>query len=285
MRSACHWAQAHHERSRPDCADWRLSCSDPRPKLGSFTLRLTDSIDVELAVSASALLILAGVHVLFPAFERKFYSTRALWSHFAAGIALGYATLYLMPKLTDYTLVLKAENALGWEPAQYGLYMAFLLGLLAYLAVGNMRGVESRRGVAALHLQLAAFAFYNVLTGYFITSLPRQGVLAQGLGTLVFAVHLLGIDHQLRAADQDFFDRRTRWITAAAVLGGGALAMLQLLSGPVVVVGSAFLGGAIMMNVMKEEVPAADGGHLKPFLAGVATFAVIAVIIRSIPRA
>lgn len=190
-----------------------------------------------------------------------------------------------MPKLTDYTLVLKAQNILGWEPAQYGLYMAFLLGLLAYLGIGNMHEVKSRRGVAALHLQVAAFAFYNMLTGYFITSIPREGMLPQGLATLVFAIHLLGIDHQLRAADPNFFDRRTRWITAAALLCGGALAMLQLLSGPVVVIGSAFLGGAILMNVMKEEVPAAASGHLKPFLAGVATFAVIAVIIRSIPRA
>jgi hypothetical protein len=49
--------------------------------------------------------------------------------------------------------------------------------------------------------------------------------------------------------------------------------------------GSAFLGGAMLVNVMSEELPSPDSDSMKPFLAGVVLFVVAMAWVRSTPYA
>ena len=49
-------------------------------------------------------------------------------------------------------------------------------------------------------------------------------------------------------------------------------------------IATAFLGGAVLVNVMTEELPLKKRGRMAPFVAGVVAFTVIAMLMRSVPR-
>ena len=72
---------------------------------------------------------------------------------------------------------------------------------------------------------------------------------------------------------------------AFCVLLGAAIAYVDNMPEQFVFTGSAFLGGAMLVNVMSEELPSPDSGSMKPFMTGVVVFVVVMAIVRSTPYA
>ncbi len=228
---------------------------------------------------------MAATHMLFPWFDRRAVAYRHLWVHFSGGVAVGYVTLYLLPKMTDFTLSVIRVEGPQWEVLQYRLYLAFLLGLLCYLVVERTQFRQSSRAVALPWLQGFALGTYNVLMGYFIFGFERAGIFPYVLAGLVMCIHFVGVDHQVRERYRRGFDQYLRWIMAFCVLLGAAIAYTDHMPEQFVFTGSAFLGGAMLVNVMSEELPSPDSGSLKPFMSGVLLFVVAMAVVRSTPYA
>lgn len=228
---------------------------------------------------------MVATHMLFPWFDRRAMAYRHLWVHFSGGIAVGYVTLYLLPKMTDFTLkVIRAEGP-QWEILQYRLYLAFLLGLLGYLVVERTHFRQSAGAVALPWVQGFALGAYNVLMGYFIFGYERAGLFPYVLAGMVLCLHFVGLDHQIRERSRRAFDDYLRWFMAFCIVLGAAIAYVDNMPEQFVFTGSAFLGGAMLVNVMSEELPSPDSGSMKPFMTGVAVFVVVMAIVRSTPYA
>ena len=241
--------------------------------------------DPKILTGIIVIIGMAATHMLFPWFDRRAVAYRHLWVHFSGGVAVGYVTLYLLPKMTDFTLnVIRVEGP-QWEILQYRLYLAFLLGLLGYLILVRTQFRQSKGAVALPWIQGFALGTYNILMGYFIFGFERAGLFPYVLAGLVLCIHFVGVDHQIRVLNRQRFDEYLRWIMAFCVLLGAALAYTDNMPEQFVYTGSAFLGGAMLVNVMSEELPSPDGGSMKPFLAGVALFVVAMAVIRSTPYA
>jgi len=78
------------------------------------------------------------------------------------------------------------------------------------------------------------------------------------------------LDHDvgLRRDHKRRYDPFRRWIIAAAVMGGGALAGMTRLSDLAIGLLFAFLAGGIVLNVLKEELPEERESRFLPSLAG-----------------
>lgn len=228
---------------------------------------------------------MAATHMLFPWFDRRAVAYRHLWVHFSGGVAVGYVTLYLLPKMTDFTLSVIRVEGPQWEVLQYRLYLAFLLGLLSYLVVERMQFRQSSGAAALPWLHGFALGTYNVLMGYFIFGFERARIFPYVLAGLVMCIHFVGVDHQVRERNRRAFDEYLRWIMAFCVFLGAAIAYTDNMPEQFVFTGSAFLGGAMLVNVMSEELPSPDSGSLKPFMSGVLLFVVAMAVVRSTPYA
>ncbi|MGI9284259.1 MAG: hypothetical protein ACR2P1_02635 [Pseudomonadales bacterium] len=233
---------------------------------------------------ALVVLLLALLHVYFPAFDRGASRYRHIWIPLSGGVALGYVFFYMLPKLSDYTAGFIAANPDGWEFLHYHFFVIALLGLLTYLwldRLSHREDLDAHKWRPPLGL---GFGAYSLLIGYLIADVPRAGLTPYILILIAFGPHFLSIDHQLRLRNEVHFDRFLRWIFAVMLLTGWTLGVVTELPKSVVGATTAFLSGAILVNVMTEELPNRRTDRMWPFLVGVAIFLLIALIIRSLPR-
>jgi len=227
---------------------------------------------------------MALTHIFFPAFNKATAKHRRLLLPFAAGIAIGYVFLYLLPKLSDYTGLIVNNDEGSWEFAHYRLYLLALVGFLAYLAIDRLSTIDHPNVRRVPLIQGAGFCLYNILIGYIAYSLPRFGVLPYVFGTLAMCAHFIGVDHQLRHRQEAAYDRYLRWLIAASVLAGWGISLFFEFPKEFLMSAAAFLSGGIIMNVMIAELPDKREGRLAPLMAGVFFFLVIVISMRSLPR-
>ncbi len=240
--------------------------------------------DQMLIAGISAVLI-AVIHLAYPRLEALATPYKPIWVPLAGGIAIGYVFLYLMPKLADYTqsATAYADPSLH-EFGQYRIFFYALLGFALYFAVDQSRleGGERKTGVVLVHAM--AFSGYSLLTGYLLANMPRGGSLPIVVGAPVLALHLVGINHQLRDWDRQAFDRYFRWLFAGAVIVGWTAGDFLNVSKEFLMLVTGILAGGIVANTMLEKLPAGQRHKLLPFFAGVTIFVAIAWVMRSLPK-
>ena len=153
---------------------------------------------------------------------------------------------------------------------------------LAGLAV--FYGVEShtlrsrradRSGAVAFWLSMASFAVYNAIVGYLLLRGELDEPSALALYTVALGVHFVINDLALREHHLDAYRRTGRWLIAGAVLAGWALGVVATIPERAIALGLAFVGGGVVLNVMKEELPGERQARFLPFVAGAALYALL----------
>ena len=235
-------------------------------------------------LSGILILGLCFIHVFFPYIEQTLYKYKKIWVSVADGIAVGYVFMYLLPKLTDYTIYLANIKPIGWEFFEYRTYLFALIGFLAYFAADIWSGSENPRTIHWKLVQGLFFCGYNFFMGYILPELPRTGLLPIFLVALALGAHFMGINHLLFEWHSIYFKKVLRWLMAASLTIGWLIGLIIILPKIFKISAMAFIAGAILINVMTEELPYKNKKRYLEFLAGVAFFVIIALIIRSIPR-
>ncbi|MDP9072190.1 MAG: hypothetical protein M3N68_13100, partial [Actinomycetota bacterium] len=66
-----------------------------------------------------------------------------------------------------------------------------------------------------------------------------------------------------------------RWVVSLALLAGWGVGLVLELSPAALAVPLAFLGGGVILNVLKEELPSERQSRFLPFLAGASAYAAL----------
>jgi hypothetical protein len=90
-------------------------------------------------------------------------------------------------------------------------------------------------------------------------------------------LHFFVNDYGLRQHHKQRYHRFGRWILAAAVLGGWALGAATEVSEALLVLLIAFLGGGVILNVLKEELPEERESRFWPFALGAVAYTALLV--------
>lgn len=206
---------------------------------------------------------------------------RSRWLSFASGMSVAYVFVHLLPELAEGQ---EALAEAGIDLVEEGhVWLMALLGLGVFYGLERAAKAsreqnereggadETERGVFWLHT--LSFALYNVLIGYLL----GQGEIGAGLGLfwLAMALHFFVNDYGLRQDHKVQYTRVGRWLLAAAVMGGAALGLVVGVQEAVLAGAIAFLGGGVVLNVLKEELPEERESRFAPFAAGAAAYAVL----------
>lgn len=202
------------------------------------------------------------------------------WLSFAGGVAVGYVFLHLLPELAEAHSLMAGE--IGQTPiAKFALHFTALLGLTTYLAVERACSLVHRsghHGAIETVLHYGSFAFFNAVTGY--VSIQRAelriGVLI--LFTVAVGLHLLSSTHGLRDAHEEKL-RVGRWALTLSLLLGWGVGFLLPTPAMAQSFLFAFLSGGIILNVLKEEIPAGSQSRLWAFISGTAVYALLTLAI------
>jgi hypothetical protein len=96
-------------------------------------------------------------------------------------------------------------------------------------------------------LHIATFGVMNVLIGYLLLHTQSQNLRSLGFFSLAMLVKLLVNDHGLHELHRDLYDEEGRW----------------------------FLAVAVLLNVLKEELPAANEARYWAFAGGALVYGAV----------
>jgi len=231
--------------------------------------------------SLSAAIIIALMHINYERIAKHLDRWWPSWSVASGGFAVGYVFLQMLPKLTLFGN--KGMDKLPDYP-MLGLsliYVFVLLGFICYWFIDVNSNEETSEKPFWRKIQVANFFFYSILMGELIGSSQLAAIpLVYFLTLSSILFHLAGMNHIFHHWHPTFFHRKMRWLLAIGVILGASGGIFDLFSKAVIGLATAFMGGAILMNVIYYEMPKEKGDKTYPFLGGVLAFALIISYLR-----
>lgn len=243
-----------------------------------------------ILASLAALLLLVLVHLVTPSLRFLDGAPRTVWLSAAGGVSVAYVFVHLLPELAE------AREVVSLDPGQRerggrGIFLVALAGLLVFYGLDRLaktsRGrdrsareagagaEEDATSPAVFWTHMASFAVYNLLVGYLL--LHREGA-APGtlpLFAAAMALHFVVTDYGLAEDHKTPYRRLGRWLLAGAATAGWVLGLATELPEAWVAALTAFLGGGVVLNVLKEEVPSERQSRFWAFAGGAAGYAAL----------
>lgn len=225
--------------------------------------------------SFTALLVFTMVHLLAAKAEKLNAKWHARLLSAGGGIAIAYVFIDLLPKLSNNdSIVTQAFSGLFPYFERHAYIMA-LLGFLLFFIVDRAQ-TESSKSLS-FWISLFSYTLFNFLIGYAVADPHNPEVKPLALFTLAIAMHDFTNDYSLSEAHGEDYKKFGKWALIGSLFLGWSLGQWFILSKTAVALVSAFIGGGVIMNVTRHELPKENPNSLGAFL--VATFAYSTILL------
>lgn len=229
----------------------------------------------------------AGIHLFGARLRPAHAPPRSAWLSAAGGVAVAYVFVHLLPELAEHqrTFEEKFSSRAGLlARLESHTYLIALAGLSVFYGLDHFARTSAKkrkngepnrpsRGVFWVHL--GAFAVYNVVIGYLLINREEGGLRSLLIFGFAMALHFIVNDQALRETHGAAYQHRGRWVLAAAPVSGVLIAWLTEIPDLALAALFAFLGGGIVLNVLKEELPEDRENRFWAFALGAGGYAVL----------
>lgn len=206
---------------------------------------------------------------------------RSRWLSLAGGVSVAYVFVHLLPELEEGQA---AFDDRGWLPfLERHVWLLALAGLAVFYGLERLALTSRRRrqeeagddatGTAAFWVSMGSFGLYNGLIGYLLLERVESGLVALAVFAFAMSVHFVVTDYSLREHHKRAYARLGRWLVSLALLAGWGIGLAVQFSRALIAVPLALLGGGVILNVLKEELPTERQSRFLPFLAGASAYA------------
>jgi len=234
-----------------------------------------------------AALVFAAIHLLGRSIAFLRTTPRNVWLSAAGGISIAYVFVHILPELSHHQELLTTEvGPLGFlDSRERDVYFAALVGLATFYGLelwsrSSARHRARRDGVRrpsrrTFWLQLAFYATFNVIIGYLLLHREETDTLSLLTYAIAMAMHFVVADQGLREQFYPAYDSSGKWILAAAPILGWAMGVFIDVPPPAISTLFAFLAGAIILNVLKHELPEERQSDFFAFAFGAAAYSTV----------
>jgi hypothetical protein len=255
--------------------------------LSAATTGIATPASEYLVFTFIASLVFAGIHLLGRAIALRRTTRRNVWLSTAGGISIAYVFVHILPELAhhQHTFAPHTGPLSFLDTSERDVYLAALLGLVTFYGLELWaRSSASRRATRdgvrrpssrTFWLQLALYATFNVIIGYLLLDREETGILNLLTYAVAMAMHFVVADQGLREQFYPAYDSSGRWILALAPILGWAMGVYIDVPRPAVSALFAFLAGAIILNVLKHELPEERQSRFFAFALGAGLYAAI----------
>ena len=198
---------------------------------------------------------------------------------FSGGVAVAYVFVHMLPELADGELAfadITIPDAIPDLFIQSALFLVALIGLVVFYAF-DAKAAESKDGSKSLYrANLIMIGVLSLIFSYTNPDRIKLGADFAILFAIVMSLHFVLSDRGLARAHPNHFRRKDRWVLTAFLFAG--LALSYFVPPPnelFVAIPTAFLGGAVLMAVFREELPNVSVARLGWFTSGVALFSAL----------
>lgn len=229
---------------------------------------------------------LAAVHVFSQKLRILDGIPRSRLLSIAGGMAVAFVVLRLLPAVSQGQETLaRAVQGTPFGFLQRHVYIVVLLSIIIFYGADRMamrskeQNQEQGRGESTsapvFWLSMGVFATMNALIGYLLLHNQERSLTALVLFFIAMMLKFIVNDHALHSKHQDKYDNLGRWVLAGAVFLGFGIRYLNRFPDVVPVILQAFLAGAVILNVLKEELPPAQKSRYWAFGLGATAYAVL----------
>ncbi len=207
------------------------------------------------------------------------------WVSVAGGVSIAYIFLDIFPELGRAQTEVEHINSFWINYFEHHVYLLALAGLTIFYGLEQlaMRSRahhhktegEDRTQPAVFWLHIASFSLYNAILGYLLRETESHGWVAALLLFVALALHFVVNDISLREHHKHLYDRIGRWILAGAIVLGWVLDQAIRIDAAAISAIWALIAGALILNVLKEELPSERESNFRFFVAGAAIYSVI----------
>lgn len=252
-------------------------------KMESFGLLQARLGPFVFALVAAALLTVE--HVIAPAHRGLSERPRHPLLSFAGGAGTAFVLLRLLPQVASGGPGI--ERALAGGPLRVLVRPAFsvtVLSLLVFYALLRLMQRQKqarerggrRTGTGWFWLHAPIYALLNVVIGMLVLQQAETGWQAVLLFVTAKGSALLVLDHAFFDQHGGQYDRIGRWMTAMAIPSGVVLRLWVVpLTSAAVTLMLAVLGGAVILNMIGEEVPPERDSRIWAFALGAVAYAIL----------
>ncbi len=225
-----------------------------------------------------AVCVFAAVH-LFAHKARRFERVYSIWIlSIGGGIAISYVFVDILPKLSRHEPLISRTIRWIFPYFEKHVYVIALLGFLLFLSVDRSKNLL-RNNSAFFYFSISSYALLNLLLGYAVADLDNPEVRPLLLFTLAMGLHYFANDYSLTSTLGKQYDHIAKWILIGCLFAGWFIGLVIELSAAAVAMVSAFIGGGVIMNVTRHELPEGHVYNLLAFLAASIAYATILMTI------
>lgn len=220
-----------------------------------------------------SVLIFALVHLGAEKTRSLPQRTQARILSMGGGVSIAYVFIDILPKLSksDQTI---SESLVGIFPFVEGhAYITALLGFILFFMVD--RSKASFKKETYFLISLSSYALFNFLVGYAVADINNPEVRPLPLFTIAIALHYFVNDYSLVHDHGEQYDATGRWLLIGFLFLGWLMGLWIVLSPASVALVSAFIGGGIIMNVTRHELPTDNPHSTNVFLLSAAIYTAI----------
>jgi hypothetical protein len=218
-----------------------------------------------------SVLIFSLVH-LFAGKTWKFEEfTQGRFLSLSGGIAISYVFVDLLPKLCISDIIVVKS---GFFPyIEKHVYVMALAGFLLFFFVERSPKFLHRK--ASYLLSLSSYALFNFLIGYAVVDKDDPEVQPLIFFTIAMALHYFVNDFSLSEKHYKDYTQLGKWILILSLFLGWMIGQFIELSSAGVALLGAFIGGGVIMNVIRHELPKKTSHSSISFVLGSIIYTVI----------
>lgn len=229
--------------------------------------------------SFTAVFIFGLIHLFASQAQRLSFISHGRLLSAGGGLAIAYVFIDLLPKLSKSDVIVAQALSGVFPYFERHVYIMALIGFLLFFAVDRAQNPFPSRG--AVWLSLFSYSLFNFLIGYAVADKDNPEVKPLVLFTIAIALHYFTIDYSLNEAHGDEYRRFGKWILILSMFLGWLAGQLIILAPTAIALVSAFIGGGIIMNVTRHELPKDNPNSLGALLSAAAIYTAILLAIGS----
>lgn len=230
-------------------------------------------------------IILVVIHLYFNRIVKFRNIPRSIWLSLAGGASMAYVFLHLLPEFNRYQVnFIKGEKMYSWW-SEHLVYLLALAGVIIFYGFERLVKLQKETEdhntkVQVFYLHMSTYFVYNFVIGYLLISELRNWS-EMTFFFLAMAFHFIVNDFGLIRDHQLKYRHEGRWLLSFAVLAGGVVASFFIIPENVVLVLFGLIGGSVILNVLKEELPEERKSKFWAFLSGAIAYGSILLLMET----
>lgn len=220
-----------------------------------------------------SVVIFAVVHLVAEKTRHLSRETQARILSMGGGVSIAYVFIDILPKLSKSDKTISASFSGIFPFVEGHAYIIALIGFILFFIVDRSKSSFNKENYFLI--SLSSYALFNFLVGYAVADVTNPEVHPLALFTIAIALHYFVNDYALAHDHGEQYDASVRWLLIAFLLFGWLMGEWFVLSPTSVALISAFIGGGIIMNVTRHELPAHNPHSTSTFLLSAAIYTAI----------